>query len=89
VQKSFLRCLLSLIPRRVIQGLWVVKLHLVEVLNRDLLLAAEGVAVVCGLRSPLLHLVHYLLLISLESVPEMRDVFMIGLEGGPGTPMRA
>ena len=69
----------------------MVKLHLVEVLNRDLLLAAEGgtTVVVRGLRRSLLHLIHHLLLIPLEGVPEMRHVLVIGLEGGATSSMRA
>ena len=72
MQQPILRSLLSLIPRRVVIVSVGVKLHLIKILKRDLLSATEGPAVVLrSLRRPLLHLIHHLLLISLESGSKM------------------
>lgn len=58
------------------------KLHAIEVLQGDLLLATLRVpAALGGLGRPLLDLIDHLLLISLQGVSPKLEVFLIALEG--------
>ena len=79
--EALVRGLLALIPRGVIQGMWM-KLHAIEVLKGDLLLASLRVpAGLGGLGCALLDLIDHLLLISLEGVSSKLEVFLIAFEG--------
>lgn len=58
------------------------KLHAIEILQRDLLLASLRVpAGLGGLGCALLDLIHNFLLISLEGVSSKLEVFLIAFEG--------
>ena len=70
-----------MIPWGVVQGLRM-KLHSVEVLKGDLLLASLSVPTALrGLGRSLLDLIDHLLLISLQGVSPKLEVFLIALEG--------
>jgi hypothetical protein len=79
--EALVRGLLALIPRSVVKGMQM-KLHAIEILQGDLLLASLRIPAGLGcLGCALLDLIDDLLLISLEGVSSKLEVFLIAFEG--------